>query len=393
MKLPIYFDYAATTPMDGRVLEKMKKYFTLDGVFGNPASRSHYYGWQAEESVDFARNQVATLIGADSREIIFTSGATESNNLAIKGVSEIFYKDKKKKCHIITSLTEHKSVLDTCQYLENQGVKITRLIPQKDGLISLKDLHNAFRDETILVSIMHVNNEIGVIQNIKEIGNLCHRYNILFHVDAAQSVGKLFINLAFLPVDLMSFSAHKIYGPKGIGCLYIRRNSAVVVRTQIHGGGHERGMRSGTLPVHQIIGMGEACHILLNEMMVETTRLRKLQNCLWKELRKIDGITLNGNLQYMIPTLLNISFSQFDGHSLIATLKDIAVSSGSACISSNLEPSYVLKALGLSDSLASSSIRISLGRFTTKEDIDYAIQHIKNAVASLREVNSLNLFI
>ncbi|WP_046305475.1 IscS subfamily cysteine desulfurase [Blochmannia endosymbiont of Camponotus (Colobopsis) obliquus] len=391
MKLPIYFDYASTTPMDYRVLEKMKQCFTLDGVFGNPASRSHYYGWQAEDAVDLARSQIATLIGANSREIIFTSGSTESNNLAIKGVVEFYC--KKNKCHIITSLIEHKSVLNTCQYLESQGVDVTYLVPQQNGLILLNDLNNFFRKETILVSIMHVNNEIGIVQDIEAIGNLCRRHGVLFHVDAAQSIGKLPVNLVFLPIDLMSFSAHKLYGPKGIGCLYVRQDAMINIQTQMHGGGHERGIRSGTLPVHQVVGMGEACRILQEEMSLEISRLFKLRNRFWKGLQRIDGIILNGSLQHGVATLLNICFPKIKNNVLISALKDIAISYGSACVSNQVEPSYVLKAIGLSDNLAYRSIRISFGRFTTIEEIDYAIYQIRHVISGLYEMDNLGGFV
>jgi len=383
MKLPIYLDYSSTTPVDPRVAEKMMKYLTQDGIFGNPSSRIHRYAWQAEEAVDFSRNQIASLLGADSHEIIFTSGATESNNLAIKGVAQSYCEKGK---HIITSITEHKSVLDTCKQLEYQGFEITRLIPKTNGLLSLEQINNAIRKDTILISIMHVNNETGVIQDIKEFGNLCYHHNIFFHVDATQSVGKLPINLSMLSIDLMSFSAHKLYGPKGIGGLYICKRKKINVKAQIHGGNQERGIRSGTLPVHQIVGMGEAFHLAGKEISEEMNRLYLLRNELWNNLQKIGEITLNVDLKHTIPTLLNVSFHNIDGELLLATLKDLAISSGSACTSYKTEPSYVLRALGIKDELAYSSIRFSLGRFTTKEEIRYAIIHIQIVVSRLRKL-------
>ncbi len=381
MKLPIYFDYAATTPVDPRVAEKMMQCLTLDGTFGNPASRSHRYGWQAEEAVDVARNQVADLIGADPREIVFTSGATEANNLAIKGVAS-FYQSKGR--HIITSLTEHKAVLDTCEQLEREGFSVTWLTPQPNGLIDLQQLTAAFRDDTVLVSIMHVNNETGVIQDIAAIGEMCRARGVLYHVDATQSVGKLPIDLTALPVDLMSFSAHKVYGPKGIGTLYVRRQPRIRLDAQIHGGGHERGMRSGTLPVHQIVGMGEAYRIARETMPEEMARLRTLRDRLWQGLSQLEAVTLNGDLQHSAATVLNVSFGYVDGESLIMALKDLAVSSGSACTSASLEPSYVLRAMGLNEELAHSSIRFSLGRYSSEEEIDYAIALIAKSLMRLR---------
>ncbi|URJ28245.1 IscS subfamily cysteine desulfurase [Candidatus Blochmannia vicinus (nom. nud.)] len=382
MKLPIYFDYAATTPVDPRVAEKMTQYLTLDGIFGNPSSRSHYYGWKAEEAVDIARKQIARLIGAESNEIIFTSGATESVNLAIKGIAQAYHK---KGNHIITSMTEHKSVLDTCQYLENKGFKITRVIPQPNGLINFNQISNALRDETILLSIMHVNNEIGIIQDITKIGKLCRLNDIIFHVDATQSVGKLHIDLSVLPVDLMSFNGHKLYGPKGIGGLYVRRdrNPKINIITQMHGGGHEFGIRSGTLPVHQIIGMAEAYRLAKETMTTEMIYLKKMRNRLWKGLQQIEGVLINGDLNHSIGTLLNISFSHIDGETLMIALKDFALSSGSACASGTLNPSHVLQALGRNNELAYNSIRFSLGRFTTEEEIEYAIHHIVATVVKL----------
>ncbi|HDR1020999.1 TPA: IscS subfamily cysteine desulfurase [Pasteurella multocida] len=386
MKLPIYLDYAATCPVDERVAKKMMEYLTVEGNFGNPASRSHKFGWQAEEAVDIARNHIADLIGADSREIVFTSGATESDNLAIKGAAH-FYQSKGK--HIITCKTEHKAVLDTCRQLEREGFEVTYLNPQADGLIDLEELKNAMRDDTILVSIMHVNNEIGVIQDIAAIGELCRERKILFHVDATQSVGKLPINLAELKVDLMSMSSHKLYGPKGIGALYVSRKPRVRLEAIIHGGGHERGMRSGTLPVHQIVGMGEAYRICKEEMATEMPRLKALRDRLYNGLKDIEETYVNGSMEHRLDSNLNISFNYVEGESLMMSLRDIAVSSGSACTSASLEPSYVLRALGLNDELAHSSIRFTLGRYTTEEEIDYTIELVKNAVNKLRELSPL----
>ncbi|HHT7856332.1 IscS subfamily cysteine desulfurase [Pasteurella multocida] len=386
MKLPIYLDYAATCPVDERVAKKMMEYLTVEGNFGNPASRSHKFGWQAEEAVDVARNHIADLIGADSREIVFTSGATESDNLAIKGAAH-FYQSKGK--HIITCKTEHKAVLDTCRQLEREGFEVTYLNPKSDGLIDLEELKNAMRDDTILVSIMHVNNEIGVIQDIAAISELCRARKILFHVDATQSVGKLPINLAELKVDLMSMSSHKLYGPKGIGALYVSRKPRVRLEAIIHGGGHERGMRSGTLPVHQIVGMGEAYRICKEEMASEMPRLKALRDRLYNGLKDIEETYVNGSMEHRLDSNLNISFNYVEGESLMMALRDIAVSSGSACTSASLEPSYVLRALGLNDELAHSSIRFTLGRYTTEEEIDYTIELVKNAVTKLRELSPL----
>lgn len=386
MKLPIYLDYSATTPVDQRVADKMMQYLTLEGTFGNPASRSHRFGWQSEEAVDIARNQVADLIGADPREIVFTSGATESDNLAIKGAAT-FYQKKGK--HIITCKTEHKAVLDTCRQLEREGFEVTYLAPQSNGIIDLKALEAAIRDDTVLISVMHVNNEIGVVQDIASIGELCRSRGILFHVDATQSVGKLPIDLSLLKVDLMSFSAHKLYGPKGIGGLYVRRKPRIRLEAQIHGGGHERGMRSGTLPVHQIVGMGEAYRIAKEEMAVEMARLRSLRDRLWNGIKDIEEVYLNGSVEQGAPHILNASFNYVEGESLIMALKDLAVSSGSACTSASLEPSYVLRALGMNDELAHSSIRFSLGRFTTEEEIDYTIQLVHNSIGRLRDLSPL----
>ncbi len=386
MKLPIYLDYAATCPMDERVAKKMMEYMTLDGVFGNPASRSHKFGWQAEEAVDIARNQIADLIGADSREIVFTSGATESDNLAIKGVAH-FYQTKGK--HIITCKTEHKAVLDTCRQLEREGFEVTYLDPKSDGLVDLEELKATIRPDTILVSIMHVNNEIGVIQDIKAIGDICRERKVLFHTDATQSVGKLPINLAELNVDLLSMSSHKLYGPKGIGALYVRRKPRVRLEAIIHGGGHERGMRSGTLPVHQIVGMGEAYRIAKEEMADEMARLTALRDRLYNGLKVIEETYVNGSMEHRIGSNLNISFNFVEGESLMMALRDIAVSSGSACTSASLEPSYVLRALGRNDELAHSSIRFTLGRWTTEEEIDYTISLMNGAVQKLRDLSPL----
>lgn len=386
MKLPIYLDYSATTPIDPRAAEKMAACLTMDGVFGNPASRSHSFGWKADELVNEARNNVAALINADPKEIVWTSGATESDNLAIKGAAH-FYQRKGK--HIITSKTEHKAVLDTCRQLEREGFEVTYLDPEKNGLIDLAKLEAAMRDDTILVSIMHVNNEIGVIQDIEAIGKLSRSRGVIFHVDAAQSAGKVEIDLEQLDVDLMSFSGHKIYGPKGIGALYVRRKPRVRIEAQMHGGGHERGMRSGTLPVHQIVGMGEAFRLARVEMAEENERILKLRNRLWNGLREIEEVYLNGDAERRVAGNLNVSFNFVEGESLIMALKDIAVSSGSACTSASLEPSYVLRAIGRSDELAHSSIRFSIGRFTTEEEIDYTVELVKNKVAKLRELSPL----
>ncbi|ABP40616.1 IscS subfamily cysteine desulfurase [Yersinia pestis subsp. microtus bv. Caucasica] len=386
VKTPIYLDYAATTPVDPRVAEKMMQYLTLDGIFGNPASRSHKFGWQAEEAVDIARNDVAALVGADPREIVFTSGATESDNLAIKGAAN-FYQKKGK--HIITCKTEHKAVLDSCRQLEREGFEVTYLAPQPNGIIDLKQLEATMREDTILVSIMHVNNEIGVVQDIAEIGEMCRSRGIIFHVDATQSVGKLPIVLSKLKVDLMSFSAHKVYGPMGIGALFVRRKPRIRIEAQQHGGGHERGMRSGTLPVHQIVGMGEAYRIAKEEMESEAARLRSLRLRLWNGIKDIEEVYLNGSLENGAPGILNVSFNYVEGESLIMALKDLAVSSGSACTSASLEPSYVLRALGMNDELAHSSIRFSLGRFTTEEEIDYAIALVHKSIGRLRDLSPL----
>jgi cysteine desulfurase len=386
MNIPIYLDYSATTPVDPRVAEKMMQYLTLQGKFGNPASRSHSFGWEAEEAVDEARAQVAALINANPKEIIWTSGATESDNLALKGVAH-FYQQKGK--HIVTSKIEHKAVLDTCRQLEHEGFEVTYLEPESNGLIDLKKLEAALRDDTILVSIMHANNEIGVISDIAEIGEITRARKVLFHVDAAQTAGKVPIDLQTMKVDLMSFSAHKIYGPKGIGALYVRRKPRVRLEAQIHGGGHERGMRSGTLATHQIVGMGEAFRIAKQEMEAENERTRKLRDRLWNGLKVLEELYVNGDIEHRLPGNLNLSFNYVEGESLIMALKDLAVSSGSACTSASLEPSYVLRALGRNDELAHSSIRFTIGRFTTEEDIDYAIPLIRSKIEKLRELSPL----
>jgi cysteine desulfurase len=386
IKLPIYLDYSSTTPVDPRVAEKMKECLTNEGNFGNPASRSHHFGWVAEEAVDIARNQIADLVNADPREIVFTSGATESNNLAIKGAATFYQKRGK---HIITLKTEHKAVLDTTRQLEREGFDVTYMMPEPNGLVDLDKLKAEMRDDTVLVSIMHVNNEIGVIQDIEAIGKLCRERKILFHVDAAQSTGKVPIDLQALPVDLMSFSAHKTYGPKGIGALYVSRKPRVRIEAQIHGGGHERGMRSGTLATHQIVGMGEAFRLAKEEMATENERVKMLRDKLYNGVKDIEAVYLNGDEENRVAHNLNVSFAYVEGESLIMALKDMAVSSGSACTSASLEPSYVLRALGLNDELAHSSIRFSIGRFTTEEEIDYVINVIRNAIDKLREMSPL----
>ncbi len=386
MKLPIYMDYAATTPVDPKVLEKMVKYMSTDGYYGNPASRSHKFGWEAEEAVDIARQQVADLVKADPREIVWTSGATESDNLAIKGVAHFY---KKKGQHIITSKIEHKAVLDTCRQLEREGFEVTYLDPDPNGIISVEKVESALRDDTILVSIMHVNNEIGTVQPIEEIGELTRSRKIIFHVDAAQSAGKIDIDLQKLKVDLMSFSAHKVYGPKGMGALFVRRKPRVRLEAQTHGGGHERGMRSGTLATHQIVGMGEAFALAAKEMPQESINIERLRQKLWQGISSMEEVFLNGDEEHHVPGILNVSFNFVEGESLIMALKDLAVSSGSACTSASLEPSYVLRALGLNDELAHSSIRFSIGRFTTDEEIEYAIEKIKLAIGRLRDMSPL----
>ena len=386
ISIPIYMDYSATTPVDERVAEKMCTYLTRQGQFGNPASRSHKFGGEADDAVSEARGQVAALINADPREIVWTSGATESNNLAIKGIAHFY---KKQGRHVVTLKTEHKAVLDCCRQLEREGYEVTYLDPEPDGLLDPAKLEAALRDDTILVSIMHVNNEIGVIQDIAAIGELCRSRKIFFHVDAAQSAGKLPIDLQELKVDLMSFSAHKIYGPKGIGALYVRRKPRVRLEAQMHGGGHERGMRSGTLPTHQIVGMGEAFRIAREVMGEEEARIRTLRDRLWDGLNGMEEVYLNGDYDQRVPGNLNVSFNFVEGESLIMALNDMAVSSGSACTSSSLEPSYVLRALGRNDELAHSSIRFTIGRYTTEEEVDYIIGRIREKVGKLRDLSPL----
>jgi cysteine desulfurase len=384
MKLPIYLDYSSTTPVDPRVVDAMIPW--LRERFGNPASRSHAFGWEAEKAVETAREQVAALIGADPREIIWTSGATESDNLALKGAAH-FYKDKGR--HLVTVKTEHKAVLDTMRELEREGFQVTYLDVESDGLLDLKKFEAALRPDTTLVSVMYVNNEIGVIQDIAAIGEICRSRGIIFHVDAAQATGKVAIDLQRLKVDLMSLSAHKTYGPKGIGALYVRRKPRVRLEAQMHGGGHERGLRSGTLPTHQIVGMGEAFRIAQAEMATENERIRMLRDRLLHGLSQIEEVFVNGDLERRVPHNLNVSFNYIEGESLIMAIKDVAVSSGSACTSASLEPSYVLRALGRSDELAHSSIRFSIGRFTTLEEIDYTVDLLKRKVAKLRDMSPL----
>ncbi len=386
IKLPIYLDYSATTPVDPRVAEKMMECLTPTGNFGNPASRSHSFGWRANEAVEQARGQVAALIGADPREIVWTSGATESDNLAIKGAAHFY---RKKGQHIITMRTEHKAVLDTCRQLEREGFEVSYLDPQSDGLLDLDQLAEAIRPDTTLVSIMHVNNEIGVIQDIAAIGELTRSRGVLFHCDAAQSAGKVPIDLATLNVDLLSLSAHKIYGPKGIGALYVRRKPRVRIEAQMHGGGHERGMRSGTLATHQIVGMGEAFRIAGEEMASENERIKLLRERLHAGFADMEEVYVNGDLDRRVAGNLNISFNFVEGESLIMAIKDIALSSGSACTSASLEPSYVLRAIGRNDELAHSSLRFSIGRFTTADEIDYTIDVVRKSVDRLRELSPL----
>ena len=383
---PIYLDYASTTPIDDRVAKKMLEYMTTDGMYGNPASRSHSFGWDADEAVSQSRQHVADLINADPREIVWTSGATESDNLAIKGAAH-FYKKKGK--HVITIKTEHKAVLDACRQLEREGFEVTYMEPMPNGLIDIEKLESEIRDDTVLISIMHVNNEIGVIQDIETIGELARSKKIIFHVDAAQSAGKVKIDLEKMKVDLMSFSAHKIYGPKGIGALYVRRKPRVRLEAQIHGGGHERGLRSGTLPTHQIVGMGEAFRIAKEELESDFQKVSQLRNRLWNGLKDIEEVYLNGDFENRYPGIMNISFNYVEGESLIMATKDIAVSSGSACTSASLEPSFVLRAIGRSDELAHSSLRMSIGRFTTEKEIDTTIETVSKAVEKLRALSPL----
>ncbi len=386
MQLPIYLDYSATTPVDPRVAEKMMACLTTDGVFGNPASRSHLFGWKAEEAVENARRQVADLLNADPREIVWTSGATESNNLAIKGSAHF---NSKKGKHIITSKIEHKAVLDTCRQLEREGFEVTYLDPTPEGFITPEAVSAVMRDDTTIVSIMHANNEIGTINDVAAIGELCRERKIVFHVDAAQSAGKLPLDMEAMKIDLLSISAHKLYGPKGIGALYVRRKPRVRLEAQMHGGGHERGMRSGTLPTHQIVGMGEACEICRQEMAKDAEHSLALRKRFWDGLKDIEEVHVNGDAERRLPGNLNVSLAFVEGESLIMSLKDLAVSSGSACTSASLEPSYVLRALGLNDELAHSSLRFSFGRFTTEEEVDYAVAQVRKAVEKLRDLSPL----
>ena len=386
VQTPIYLDYLSTTPVDPRVVKAMSDCLSTEGVFGNPASRSHVFGWKAEEAVENARNQVAELINADPREIVWTSGATESDNLAIKGVAHFYHKKGK---HIITSKIEHKAVLDPCRHLEKEGFEVTYLEPGEDGLITPQQVADAIREDTTLVSIMHVNNEIGVVNDIAGIGEICREAKVFFHVDAAQSAGKMPIDLSQLKVDLMSLSAHKMYGPKGVGVLFVSRKPRVRLEAQMHGGGHERGMRSGTLATHQLVGMGEACRIAGAEMQEEATRILKLREQLWDGLCEMEEVYANGDLNSHIPGIINMSFNFVEGESLIMSLPELAVSSGSACTSASLEPSYVLRALGMNDELAHSSLRFSIGRFTTEADVDQAIDQVRQAVEKLRELSPL----
>jgi cysteine desulfurase len=386
IKLPIYLDYSATTPIDPRVAAKMAECLTIEGNFGNPASRSHSFGWTAEAAVDNARQQIADLVNADPREIVWTSGATESDNLAIKGAAHFY---RKKGNHIITLKTEHKAVLDTCRQLEREGFEVTYLEPLENGLVTVDMLKAVTTDQTILISVMHVNNEIGVIQDIAAIGEFARENGIIFHVDAAQSTGKVDIDLDKLKVDLMSFCAHKTYGPKGVGALYVRRKPRVRLEAQMHGGGHERGMRSGTLATHQIVGMGECFRIAKEEMATENERIRMLRDRLYNGLKDMEEVYVNGDMEHRIAGNLNISFNFVEGESLIMALRDLAVSSGSACTSASLEPSYVLRALGRNDELAHSSIRFTIGRFTTVEEIDYTVKLVRAAVEKLRDLSPL----
>ena len=386
MNLPIYLDYASTTPVDPTVADEMMEFLTPSGQFGNPASRSHVFGWQAEAAVEDARNNVANLIGADPREIVWTSGATEANNLAIKGCAHF---NTRKGKHIITSRIEHKAVLDPCRQLEREGFEVTYLDPDENGLVQPQAVADALRDDTTVVSIMHVNNELGTLNDIGKIGQICRENKVFFHVDAAQSAGKTEIDVEAMNVDMMSFSAHKIYGPKGIGALYVRRKPRVRIEAQMHGGGHERGMRSGTLPTHQIVGMGAAFKLAAAKLSAESASIKRLRERLWQGVSDMQEVFLNGSEQQHVPGIINISFAYVEGESLIMALRDLAVSSGSACTSASLEPSYVLRALGLNDEMAHSSIRFSIGRYTTEEDIDKAIAKVRHAVEKLRELSPL----
>ena len=386
MNLPIYLDYASTTPVDPAVADKMMQFLTPTGQFGNPASRSHVFGWQAEAAVEDARTDVARLIGADPREIVWTSGATEANNLAIKGCAHF---NQRKGKHVITSKIEHKAVLDTCRQLEREGWEVTYLEPDANGLIQPQSVAEAIREDTTVVSVMHVNNELGTLNDIAAIGAICRENKVFFHVDAAQSAGKTAIDVEAMNVDMMSFSAHKIYGPKGIGALFVRRKPRVRIEAQMHGGGHERGMRSGTLPTHQIVGMGEAFKLGFDNLAQESARIEALRERLWLGVSDMEEVHLNGSEDQHVPGIVNISFAFVEGESLIMALRDLAVSSGSACTSASLEPSYVLRALGLNDEMAHSSIRFSIGRYTTEQDIDDAIAKVRHAVEKLRELSPL----
>ena len=383
MRLPVYLDYAATTPVDPAVAAEMAKYLTIDGVFGNPASKSHRYGWEAAEAVDEARNNIASLINADSREIIFTSGASESDNLALKGTA---LANQGKKKHIIVNALEHKAILDTADFLESQGFEVTRLNPGPSGVFNPEDVEKAIRPDTFLVSIMHVNNEIGAVQDLKALAAVCHKHGVLFHTDAAQSAGKERIDVRDMDIDLMSLSSHKVYGPKGIGAIFIRRMPKVDLVPLIHGGGHERGYRSGTLATHQIVGMGEAFRLAKENFDTEIPRLRALRDRLWAGIEKVGGVKVNGSMEHRVATNLNVSFEGVAGDMLMVSLRNLAVSTGSACTSASVEPSYVLRAIGVSRELAHASIRFSLGRFTTEEEIDYAIGVIQKEVPDLRKM-------
>ena len=384
MKKAVYLDYAATTPVDERVARKIAECLVAEGNFGNPASRSHVYGWQAEEAVEEARAQVARLINADPREIVWTSGATESDNLAIKGVAQ-----GASRRHVVTSAIEHKAVLDTCAYLEHHGFEVTYLVPGTDGIVTPEQVAGALRPDTLLVSLMHANNEIGTVNDVGAVAEVCRKQGVLMHVDAAQSAGKVDLDTRAMPIDLISLSGHKIYGPKGVGALYVRRDPPVRLNAQIHGGGHERGMRSGTLPTHQVVGMGAACDIMRREMAAENERILTLRRRLWSLLKQVPGAVLNGDGNRRLPGCLNVAFAGVDGETLLLALDDIAVSSGSACTSASVEPSYVLRALGLPDALAHASLRFSIGRYTTREEIDYAAGRVAEVVGGLQAREAL----
>ena len=386
VNIPIYLDYLSTTPVDPRVVAAMTACMSTEGVYGNAASRSHVFGWQAEEAVENARSQVAELINADPREIVWTSGATESDNLAIKGVAHFYHKKGK---HIVTSKIEHKAVLDTCRQLEREGYEVTYLDPNEQGLTTPEMVQAALREDTILASVMHANNEIGVVNDIAGIGEICRAAGVLFHVDGAQGVGKIPVDMEQMKVDLLSMSAHKMYGPKGVGALYVRRKPRVRLEAQMHGGGHERGMRSGTLATHQLVGFGEAARIAHEEMATESAQLEALRERFWDAISDIPEVYINGDLEQRLPGALNVSFAFVEGESLIMSLRDLAISSGSACTSASLEPSYVLRALGLNDEMAHSSLRFSFGRFTTEAEVDHAVQCVRHAVEKLRELSPL----